>query len=353
MHIEFGSDIDTRANREIMRETGENRLWDGACLFRSGRDALRMLAKKLSPVHTRVFVPALSCMSMIYPFEQNGIKAVYYPLTRNFTADYGFLDGCLTDGDIVLYMDYFGIATERSHEDRKNYFTDKKRQLRNLVTIDDRTHSLRQAMDACFSADYMLFSVRKWASLPDGGALLGKKPLVPVFDAYDGAYRDTKKRAMDLKSDYLRSGKERTKREFIRLFQEAEEGLGTDNRVIGMSEESVRLLKEIDWGKVETRRKSNAEFLFEMLREYALLPEVKEGPLFFPVTVRNQKTAQQYLAQNGIYCPVIWPQKESARDMCAFCGNIAAHMLAVPCDQRYCAQEMEYIGDQALIAARL
>jgi len=353
LHIEFGSDIDTQANKNVRKKTGENHLWEEACLFRSGRDALRMLAKKLYPAHTRAFIPALSCVSMVSPFRQNGIGVVYYPLKRDFTADYGFLDGRLRDGDIVVYMDYFGIPTARAHEERRHYFSRKKKQLDGLVTIDDRTHSLRRAAKANFSADYMLFSVRKWASFPDGGLLLSREPFAAACDPYDSTYRDLKKRAMDLKSEYLQTGNAQAKREFIRLFQQAEQGLSAENRVIGMSEPSAQLLKTIDFAKVETQRRQNAGVLFRMLYEYSLLPEVLEGPLFFPVMAEHQKAAQQYLAKNGIYCPVIWPLQGDARGVCGVCEDIAGRMLAVPCDQRYSIQEMEYIGEKILTAVRL
>ncbi|MEA5002279.1 MAG: hypothetical protein VB081_02135 [Christensenella sp.] len=343
MHIEFGSDIDTQANTDYVREAGENHFWDKACLFRSGRDALRLLAKSLYPAHKRAFMPVLSCPSMTEPFQKNGFQVVYYPMRKDFSADDHFLDEHLADGDVLLHMNYFGIAPEHGHIHR---------QLRNLVTIDDRTHSLRQAMEAQCCADHMLFSVRKWVSLADGGLLLSKKQIRPNYDVYDSAYRDAKQQAMDKKSAYLQNGAPETKETFLRLFAQAEQQLDSDNSVMEMSKESARVLKTTDFSSVEIKRKKNAELLFQMLPEYALLPHVKEGPLFFPVMVKNQKEAQEHLAQNNIYCPVIWPIQQSASGVCAFSENIAAHMLAVPCDQRYSPKEIEYIGGKVREAAR-
>ena len=353
LHIEFGSDIDTQANKSVIKKTGENQFWEEACLFRSGRDALRMLAKKLYPAHTRVFIPALSCASMTAPFLQNGIKVVYYPLTEDFTINYDFLDAHLQDGDIILYMDYFGISTEKTRQERRTYFAGKKKEKQGLLTLDDRTHSLRRAMGARFSADYMLFSVRKWASLPDGGLLIPQKPIPFAYDAYDRGYYEMKKQAMDLKSAYLKDARPETKERFVRLLEEAEQALSKKNRMIEMSEPSARLLKTIDFTEVEAQRKQNAEVLFRILHGHSLLPEVREGPLFFPVMAKNQKAAQQYLARSNIYCPVIWPLQDEARGVCGVCEDIAGHMLAIPCDQRYSLQETEYIGGKVLAAVRL
>lgn len=327
-----------------MRQTGENHFWDKACLFRSGRDALRMLAKRYSSACKRMFAPVLSCRSMTEPFLQSGFQVIYYPMNEAFFAEESFLDEYLADGDILLYANYFGIAPKRGN---------REGQQRNIVTIDDQTHSLMQAIRADVCADYMLFSVRKWLSLPDGGLLLPGKPLRPDYDVYDSTYRDIKKRAMEQKSAYLKSGGPHIKEACLRLFAQAEQLLENDNRVIEMSKESARILKRMDFCKVEARRRENAVLLLQMLREYSLLSEIKEGPLFFPVMVKNQKKAQAYLAQSNIYCPVIWPLQEKARGICAFSENIAAHMLAIPCDQRYSKKEIEYIGNKVLNAARL
>lgn len=46
----------------------------------------------------------------------------------------------------------------------------------------------------------------------------------------------------------------------------------------------------------------------------------------------------------NIYCPVIWPIPQEAKNVCAVSEYTAENMLALPCDQRYDAKDMKYIA---------
>lgn len=51
------------------------------------------------------------------------------------------------------------------------------------------------------------------------------------------------------------------------------------------------------------------------------------------------------LAKQGIYCPVIWPLPRQAIGVCEVSEYTSKHMLAIPCDHRYRATDIEYICD--------
>ena len=82
----------------------------GAYCLRSGRDALKAIAREYEP--RTVFLPALSCNSMIMPFKQYGHTVKFYKLKKNFSIDFKDLSEKIeSDGDLFLYMDYFGCKT--------------------------------------------------------------------------------------------------------------------------------------------------------------------------------------------------------------------------------------------------
>ncbi len=56
------------------------------------------------------------------------------------------------------------------------------------------------------------------------------------------------------------------------------------------------------------------------------------------------------MAQRGVYCPVIWPEPEAARGACAVSRYVTEHMLALPCDQRYTPEDMDFIADTLIEA---
>ena len=67
--------------------------------------------------------------------------------------------------------------------------------------------------------------------------------------------------------------------------------------------------------------------------------------LYYPILLENRDAVQQALARQNIYCPVIWPTPAQARGICETCEATAAHILALPCDQRYSEQDMATIAE--------
>ena len=76
---EYGYEYDAVLQKPIWEltagRTTKDKLWGAFCL-RSGRDALKAIAREYTP--RNVFLPALSCDSMIFPFELYGHKIRYY-----------------------------------------------------------------------------------------------------------------------------------------------------------------------------------------------------------------------------------------------------------------------------------
>lgn len=342
-HIEFGSDIDTYSNNNFIIDSKASVEWlNNAYFFRSARDALRYIAKTNSS--NRIFIPILSCESMALPFKQNNYEIIFYPVTKSYSIDFDFINNNIRTNDLLLVANYFGFKdkiTSKNEDTKLNILKAKF----GIKIIKDYTHTLKDALYTDKSNDdFSIFSVRKWASFPDGGILWSKTPINIKFDEYSSEYFNLKKEAMDLKSKYLKLKDIKIKEKFLELFRKADLLLETDNNIISISPYSKELLYKIDFEKILKIRLEHLKYLethSDFIKNYSINTEC--NGLYFPIFTDFQKELQAYLASNNIYCPVIWPIDSENRHICEFANNIISHMLAVPCDQRYSYEELNFI----------
>ena len=119
----------------------------------------------------------------------------------------------------------------------------------------------------------------------------------------------------------------------------------------GMSAEYEALLRCIDFTALLAKRRANIARLIERLaalggtRLRFLSEHPEESTLYFPVYLENRGDIQRAMAQRGVYCPVIWPEPEAAHGVCEVSRYVTEHMLALPCDQRYTPEDMDFIAD--------
>ena len=123
-----------------------------------------------------------------------------------------------------------------------------------------------------------------------------------------------------------------------------------------MSAEYEALLRCIDFTALLAKRRANIARLIERLaaldgtRLRFLSEHPEESTLYFPVYLENRGDIQRAMAQRGVYCPVIWPEPEAARGACEVSKYVTEHMLALPCDQRYTPEDMDFIADTLIEA---
>ena len=352
MHIEFGSDIDSRANEAFINKTVDNKWLDNSHLFRSGRDCLKYIAK-IEKECKIAFVPAICCESMAIPFKQYGVGYILYPLNKDYTINEEFVLNNIKEHQIILINNYLGLKTKEATI-KENEFLDRLKQNHHVVIVRDVTQSLEEALYSDKSKDdYTIFSSRKWAGLPDSGVMWSNKDIIVQYDEPDFKYAELKNQAMKIKSEYLSTHDISIKQKFMELFKQAEEIIDNDVKIIEMSEFSKELLYSLDFEKILNIRKSHVKHFEEKLEEVnkSLKEKIKllsKGTncsgQYFPIYVNNQKELQKHLANNNIYCPVIWPMMEELDNAeFGFCNDLVSHMLAIPCDQRYSLEEIDYI----------
>lgn len=345
---EYGSEFDWESTLPYVSNTYiEHPLKnEAAYLFRSGRDSLKAVAAGYSETHKKALLPALCCESMVSPFSMNGYDVNFYKLNGDCTADIADIANKLSDDCVFLYMSYFGVKplSDESLSSLKEKFSKAK-------FVEDRTHNpLHRVGEGGFSADAMVISIRKWLSIADGGLLF-------TNDCFDNSYlsennfADIRKNAMELKSEYLKTGDEELKSQFRGLLNEASELLDASKNAYIMTEDSKQLLNKVDFDKILKDRQRNAKILAENLAHLCengklkfISQEPENSTIYFPVIVADRDAVQGQLAKKSVFCPVIWPLPEGAEGVCENSQYIADNMLAVPCDQRYSEEDMLIIA---------
>ncbi len=298
----------------------------------NARSGLFALLTCLRP--RRIWLPSYICPEVIDAVQSANTPSKHYPIDRRLRAsDRGWMTE-IREGDAVLRVDYFGFQSE---------LTD----LRGLgaIVVADVSQALF-AVPNWLEADYYIGSPRKFVGVTDGGLLISRNALPVEL----GPAPDAWLRAASRASRWRRGFDEGSMRnDWYAAFRQSE---GTQPiGLFAMSAQSVKLLREIDYGKFAEQRRANYMMLSATLEPAAVLPELLDGvvPLGFPIRVTNRDALQQWLFHHNIFAPVHWRLEGSVVDEEA--RDLSWHMLTLPCDHRYTIEQMKWMAE--LVAERL
>lgn len=344
---EYGYEYDAVLNDAVFERTHwstTNKKLNGALCLRSGRDALKVVAREYKP--TTVYLPALSCDSMILPFEMYGHKIVFYRLLADYSLDYEYLKIQLNKEQQVLflYMDYFGkqaISDEKLKEIRADY--------PNIVFIEDRTHNLIWERESSFEPDYTIASLRKWINTPDGGLLWSFHRLGNSDFSDDTSFSEKRIEAQILRHQFFETGDADTKLKYRNIFSTVSDIMDIQKTPARMTEYTYDIASKTDWENIRLSRKNNSQALISELKKcpniQLIQSEVGKSDLYVPFLV-NDRDRQAELSKLGIFNTIIWPLSEEQKKICKTACYSDEHMLAAPCDQRYTEADMHYIGKE-------
>lgn len=339
---EYGSEFDLASNSNYITNQKITSEFNDVHFFRSGRDALKAIALSNKNRFRRILIPALCCESMVEAFRRTEYEIVYFKLNEDMSADYKDILDKIQENTLVLYMNYFGVNTLTNEQ-----LANIKNSIKKIKLIQDRTHDILMKRDNLDIVDYTIASIRKWLAIPDGGILYTRDKQYRCTKEYDMHFSNIRISALANKSKYLRTGQDELKVTFRNQLYEANTYLEQEDRVVDMSYYSKVLLRQVDFKKISDSRKDNVRVLQKLLMDVEGLRSIytneEKGNLYYPVLVEDRDKIQQKLADNSIYCPVIWPLPKDARGVCNISDYISDHILAIPCDQRYKKADMEHI----------
>lgn len=313
--------------------------------LRSGRECIRYCLQQLNNKVENALLPDYVCKSVVLPFEEAGLKIIYYNIDDKMTSQ--VRDEDLKEKTVYLFINYFGY---------KNYISNNilqiKKTLRNFYIIKDSTHDYFDIQNDYFMykiVDFEICSLRKWVAIPDGGVVnIINDTFITnnVVIDLDESWAKTRIEAMKLKTEYIMNQENNLKINYLNIFSNLNTQLLLDKRIVGISEYSYQYISSYDFMSMYRQRKINISILHDELKDVINEMPFDEAvcSLYYPIIVNERDIIQETLANYGIYCPVIWPLPSSTLEFPSIARFLSNNILAIPCDQRYDINDMKYIA---------
>lgn len=343
---EYGYEYDAVLNVELVEKTAGqcvSHLDNGAILLRSGRDALKAVAREYGK--SIAFLPALACDSMVVPFHLNNHRIAYYKLKNDYSTDFDDLLEMLSeesDTVLLLYMNYFGNLSMT--DDQLKFI---KKHYQNVVFIEDRTHDLMYEKQNSFQPDYIVASLRKWMNVPDGGLLWAYKPLKNTTFSEDTEFSEIRRKAQFMRAEFFKNGDESLKTEYRKIFSTVTDQIDSCPLPGRMTEYAYRMALATNWDAIRNVRERNAIILTEQLSDCDkvkfIQKDICKSNLYVPILIDKRNLIQRNLASKGIFTTLIWPLNDKQKERCEIVDYTERCMLGIPCDQRYSAEDMYFI----------
>lgn len=315
----------------------------------TGRSATRLVLQTIeerNPQCKKVaLLPSFTCHTVFEPFWDKGFEIHTLPLVMDLTTNANVIIQYQAkyDAGVVLVHRYFGFDTLPGFNYAVNVLKSK-----GVVVIEDCTQCLYSDFEKS-DADYYVASIRKWCGVPDGGFAVCRED---VFNNKptdsDEQMVEAKRIASELKYLFLFVG-EGEKLKYKAKYREAEELLANQRKNYAIGQLSKKIQAELDVDNLKFRRKQNYMVLLDGIRQtkelkvvFDTLPE-DVVPLYFPLLANDRKAVQDYLADNDIYAPVVWPKADGCPLIDDTTEHIYSEILCIPIDQRYGLDDMKRI----------
>lgn len=319
----------------------------------SGRTAIDYVLKDFVTNENEmvVYFPSYCCTSMLQPFTDMNLKIEFYDV--NYTKGEIMYEIDLNKKcDVFFAMNYFGFSSTNM-DYYINEFSDK-----NIIVIEDITHSLLSKRPCSKKSDYLIASLRKWFAIPTGGLAVkveGEFKNNNLIEP-ESLVIENKIEAMNEKYNYINKSiinkkLEVNKNIFLKKYVEFNHAVSNKYKNISIDKLSLKILSSLDIKKIIERRKENIKYLNESIKNVQYLELLVKDInieddclLFLPVIIHEEKRSyvRQKLINNNVYLPVHWPVPSEVKNQHSV-SNIYSRELSIVCDQRYNLEDMRRI----------
>lgn len=284
-----------------------------------GRTALLYLMEALD-IH-RLLLPYFLCDSVTERCLETDCRIDFYSIGKDLAPQ---VSGALSDHEYLYLVNYYGQLTDES-------ILSYKREYGNIIV--DHTHSFFQRP---LSGIPTIYSCRKYFGLPDGAYLSVSLEQAPVLAA------DVSKDRMG----HILGRFEGSASDYYQLMLDTASTFHKEP-VKAMSSLTENLLGAIDYETIRQRRNENYSYLENELGDRNPLDFRKsDGPFTYPFYSRYAASIRKDLAALKIYIPVYWSSVISQMPEESVEYDYAAHILPLPCDQRYTPLELSRMVEE-------
>lgn len=281
-----------------------------------GRSALVTLMQSLRL--DRIWLPRLLCASVFEACQDAGFAIETYKVGYDLLPQ-GPLP---SDQKAAFYLvNYYGQIRDEQIRDLSAHTS-------NLIL--DNTHALFQAP---LPHTPTIYSIRKFLGVPDGAYL-----------AFDGAISlEETDRSGDRMRHILGRFEGTASAYYHDMLDTADSFRHMGPRE--MSPLTRNLLHGIDYAAVQARRDANFALLASELSGINRLAiHAPSGAFCYPLLVSDGDTYRRKLAEQHIYVPTYWKNVIDGEPEGSVEHDLAANVLALPCDHRYGAADMERVA---------
>jgi hypothetical protein len=282
----------------------------------SGRHALEYAI--LANNYKKIYLPRYICDVALEPIIRNKIEFEFYSLNEELAPLKNIEP---SKDEALLYVNYFGL--------KDDIVSQLSKSVRNLI-IDNAQAFYAKPLSGITT----YYSPRKFFGIPDGGYLSTDTFLASNIEK-DISYK---------RLDHL----------FIRTCESAEKGypffkenekLLSSQPIKGMSKFTERLLQSINYDNVKISRERNFYHLHKQLKQVNKLDiplTPISGPMAYPLFIKK-KGIKEFLIENKIFVPTYWPNIYATCSKNSLEYSLASFIIALPVDQRYTIDDMDYI----------
>lgn len=289
---------------------------ENAVALNSGRNCLRYLIRARHI--KKIALPKYICSAVSDVCQEEQVEIHYYDIDRKFMP---VLDSLPEDGYIYV-VNYFGQIG-------KDYMIELCHKFDRHIIIDNAQAFFTHALPGIDT----IYTCRKFLGVCDGAYL------------YTDCRIDTQiehEYAHD-RMEFLTGRFERGANAFYDSYQENEKFISMQD-IKYMSHLTRNILKSLDYDRIQTVRSRNYELLAMALNEKnALKLIIPEAPYMYPLLVNDGNVIRAKLIERKIYIPLLWPNVLHDWGKDDLANYLADNILPLPCDQRYCDEDMQYI----------
>jgi hypothetical protein len=287
-------------------------LHDGAIALNCARNALAYLikARKIK----RILIPKFLCDSVQKVCEREGVQVKYYSINKDFLP----VDVLLEPDEYLYIVNFYGqISNELLGE-----FADKYQR----VIVDN----VQAYFQAPIPGVDTIYTCRKFFGVADGAFLYTDASLNYELETDESFDR----------MRFLLGRFERTASEFYSEYV-LNNDLFESAPIKKMSKLTDNLLRAIQYEDVKRRRTENFRILHDAFYDVNKLDlTVPEGAFMYPLYIDGGAELRKKLQEKKIYIPTLWPDVFDVCEPSEIEYDMAANILPIPCDQRYCEESI-------------
>lgn len=287
-------------------------------LLNTGRNALEYILRSFNHINM-VYVPLFTCPTIKQTISKLNLDFKLYDVNEALEIDQ-LPD--LGTNDYLLYTNYFGL---------KDDYVKALFLLYGTKLIIDSAQSFFSPVTEGMN---IFFTPHKFVGVPRGAIAYTSGTLEYPINEKDFTSRD-------MSHTFIRF-----ELPAIDGFEDSQKNAkkSRNQSIKKMSELTFKSLRNIDFEKVCGKRIKNVDLLDRHLDTSNLLKLPMRGkPLMCYPYLTNDLTLKGKLIKNKVFCATYWPRilEECSQETNAF--KFAQKIVPLPIDQRYGAEEMEYI----------